>query len=291
MDKKLKVLMIGAHPDDNDICGGGIALKYAALGHKVRFLSVCNGCGGHHVMKPEEVAERRYGETQKVAALAGIEYDVWDIPDCEVMANLENRKRLINYVREYNPDIIFTHRTNDYHADHRNAALLVQDASYLLTVPNLCPETPAMRFMPVIMYFRDRFKNPPFVPDMIVDIDDVIDKKYELFNCHVSQFFEWLPYTYGIENKVPEGEAERLEFLHGTRIPRDKALSLKALQKLQDEMCHTEPKEATYATKYRKLLTKRYGKKGKKVIFAEAFETSEYGTKLNAENTKVLFPF
>ena len=291
MDKKLKVLMIGAHPDDNDICGGGLALKYAALGHSVRFLSVCNGCGGHHKMKPEEVAARRHGETQAVAALAGIEYDVWDIPDCEVMADLETRKRLINYIREFNPDIIFTHRTNDYHADHRNAAMLVQDASYLLTVPNLCPETPAMRFMPVIMYFRDRFKNPPFVPDMIVDIDDVIDKKYELWNCHVSQFYEWLPYTYGIENEVPEGEAERLEWLHQPRVPRDRPLTLKALEPLKREMCHTEAKEAAYASLYRKLLVKRYGKKGKKVIFAEAYETSEYGTQLTKENVDVLFPF
>ena len=291
MDKKLKVLMIGAHPDDNDICGGGLALKYAAAGHSVRFLSVCNGCGGHHKMQPKEIAERRLGETQAVAALAGIEYDVWDIPDCEVIADLETRKRLINYIRAFNPDIIFTHRTNDYHADHRNAAMLVQDASYLLTVPNLCPEVPAMRFMPVIMYFRDRFKNPPFVPDMIVDIDDVIDKKYELWNCHVSQFYEWLPYTYGIEDEVPEGEAERLEWLHQPRVPRDKPLSLKALESLKRTMCHTEAKEAVFATQYRKLLVKRYGKAGKNVIFAEAFETSEYGTQLNAENIKVLFPF
>jgi hypothetical protein len=42
---------------------------------------------------------------------------------------------------------------------------------------------------------------------------------------------------------------------------------------------------------YRKLLVKRYGKRGKKVIFAEAYETSEYGTPLTEENAKVLFPF
>ena len=95
MSKKLKVLMIGAHPDDCDICGGGLALKYAKAGHTVKFLSVCNGCGGHHVDSPEQVAARRYKETQAVAALAGIEYDVWDIKDCEVIADLETRKRLI----------------------------------------------------------------------------------------------------------------------------------------------------------------------------------------------------
>lgn len=291
MDKKLKVLMIGAHPDDCDICGGGLALKYAAAGHTVRFLSVCNGCGGHHKMKPEEVAERRHGETQAVAALAGITYDVWEIPDCEVIADLETRKRLICYIREFNPDIIFTHRTNDYHADHRNAGILVQDASYLLTVPNLCPEVPAMRFMPVIMFFRDSFKNPPFVPDIIVDIDDVIDKKYELWNCHVSQFYEWLPYTYGIENEVPADEKERLEWIHHPRVPRDKPLCANALRAMKNPMCHCEPKEALYAATYRKLLKKRYGKAGKKTIFAEVYECSEYGTKLNEENTKVLFPF
>ena len=291
MDKKLKVLMIGAHPDDCDICGGGLAIKYVAAGHEVRFLSVCNGCGGHHEMKPKEIAERRYGESRAVAALLGITYDVWDIPDCEVMADLETRKKLINYVREFNPDIIFTHRTNDYHADHRNAAMLVQDASYLLTVPNLCPETPAMRFMPVIMYFRDPFKNPPFTPDIAVDIDDVIDKKYELFNCHVSQFYEWLPYTYGVENEVPEGEAERLEWIHHPRVPRDKPLSVASLEAMKNPMCHCEPKEAVWASLFRRLLVKRYGKAGKKVIFAELFETSEYGTQLDESNTKVLFPF
>ena len=137
MEKKLKVLMIGAHPDDNDICGGGIAIKYAAAGHEVRFLSVCNGCGGHHKMKPGEIAERRFGETQAVAALAGIKYDVWDIPDCEVIADLETRKRLIRYIRAYCPDLIIAHRTNDYHADHRASAQLVQDVN--AAVLGRCP--------------------------------------------------------------------------------------------------------------------------------------------------------
>ena len=71
-------MMIGAHPDDCDFRCGGIALKYSKLGYKVKFLACCNGCGGHHEMKPEEIAKRRYKETQAVAKLAGIEYDVFD---------------------------------------------------------------------------------------------------------------------------------------------------------------------------------------------------------------------
>ena len=291
MAKQLRVMMIGAHLDDNDFCGGGTALKYLSQGHRVRFLSMCNGCGGHHVNTPEEIVQRRYNESQAVAALTGIEYDVWtDVNDCEIMATLELRKRLIRYIREYNPDIIFTHRTNDYHADHRNAALLVQDASYLVIVPNFCPEAPAMKEMPVIMYFRDHFKNPPFTPDVVIDIDDVMDKKFEMFNCHVSQVYEWLPFTHGELDSVPTDPKERLEWLRSPRVPRDRLLSLEELT-AKNYARHCEFKEALYAAKYRDLLIERYGEAGKKVIFAEAYETSEYGTQLNEENKKLLFPF
>ena len=68
----------------------------------------------------------------------------------------------------FNPELVISHRPNDYHADHRAAGQLVQDASYLLTVPHECPDTPAMRFMPVIMYYEDRFVNPPFRADLVI---------------------------------------------------------------------------------------------------------------------------
>ncbi len=291
MAKKLKVLMIGAHLDDNDFQGGGTALKYIKAGHEVRFISLCNGCGGHHTHTPEEIAARRYKEAQEVKKVAGLSaYDVWEINDCEIMADLETRKRLVRYIREFSPDIIFSHRTNDYHADHRNTAVLVQDASYLLIVPNFCPEVPAMKVMPVIMFFSDEFKNPPFAPDVVVSTDDVIDKKYEMYNCHVSQIYEWLPYTHGELDLVPKGEKERLEWYRNPRIPRDKTLTFEELQAYKTKN-HSEYREAFDACKFRDLLVKRYGEAGKKVLFAESFEVSEYGTQLTKENEKELFPF
>ena len=287
---ELKVLMIGAHLDDNDFCGGGTALKYLERGHRVRFLSMCNGCGGHHVLSAEEIAKRRYAEAQAVAELTGIEYDVWDVNDCELMADLETRKRLVGYIRDYAPDIIFTHRTNDYHADHRNAALLVQDASYLLIVPNFCPEAPAMKKMPVIMYFRDRFQNPPFHPNMAVDIGDVMDRKYDMYDCHVSQVYEWLPFTHGDLEDVPADPKERLEWLRSPRVPRDRVLSVEELTSVK-KIAHHEYYEATFASRYRDCLIERYGEAGKSMIFAEVFESSAYGSPLTAKNRDVLFPF
>lgn len=101
-------------------------------------------------------------------------------------------------------------------SDHRATAQLVQDSSYLLTVPNECSDVPAMRFMPVIMCNEGRFTNPPFKPDLVVDIDSEVDVKLEIANINVSQVYEWLPYTYGQE--VPEGEKERFEWLKGMKI-------------------------------------------------------------------------
>jgi len=287
-----RILMIGAHPDDCDFRCGGIALKYAKLGYKVKFLAMVNGSGGHHEMTPEETVARRYQETQNVAKLAGIEYSVWlDSNDCELMPSLENRKRLVREIREFHPDLIFCSRPNDYHADHRAASLLVQDASYLLIVPHFCPETPAMRQTPVIMYFYDHFKTPVFQADMIVDIDDVIDRKYEIMACHESQVYEWLPYTKGFLDQVPADKSQRLEWLHTPRIPRDgtpldETLLYKNLIGVQ-----TEYREAVPAVKYRELLIERYGEKGKKVLFAEAFATCVYGSPLTEEKAKELFPF
>ena len=102
----MKILMIGAHQDDNEFRCGGLAHKYVKMGYKVTFLSMCNGCGGHHILTPEETTATRAKESAKVAELLGIRYDVWDIEDCNIVADLPTRKRLIRYIREYNPDII-----------------------------------------------------------------------------------------------------------------------------------------------------------------------------------------
>lgn len=278
----MKVLMIGAHQDDNEFGRGGLASRLTKLGHDVRFLSMCNGCGGHHIMSPEETTKKRAEESQAVAKLLGIRYDVWDIDDCNIVADLPTRKRLIRYIREYNPDVVISHRPNDYHADHRAAGQLVQDASYLLTVPNECPDAPAMRFMPVILYNEDAFTNPPFRPDIVVDVGSEIDVKLQIANLNVCQVYEWLPYTRGEE--VPEGEAERFEWLKGMEVTDDTT----------DEEVMAFPRGymvrfAKTAARFRKELIAKYGKeKGSKVRFAEAYEVCEYGKPLDGE-TEELF--
>lgn len=278
----MKVLMIGAHQDDNEFECGGLAAKLIKNGHTVQFLSMCNGCGGHHILGPKEISARRAKESAKVAELLNIKYDIWDNDDCNLVADLATRKRTIRYIREFCPDLIITHRTVDYMPDHRATAQLVQDASYLLTVPNECPDVPAMRFMPVIMCNEDEFTNPVIRPDIVVDIDNEIDIKFEIANINVSQVYEWLPYTYGEE--VPEGEEERFSWLLGMDITEtttdEEILSAKR---------GYAPLYAKPAARHRQRLIELYGKeRGSKVRYAECYEISEYGSPMPDEMKKEL---
>ena len=86
---RYKILLIGAHPDDPDLCGGGLAALHLAHGNEVKFISLTDGCRGHHEMTMEQTRARRYGETQALAAKAGLTYDVWDVPDGELFPTLE----------------------------------------------------------------------------------------------------------------------------------------------------------------------------------------------------------
>ena len=281
----MKILAIGAHQDDNEFRVGGMAHKWVEAGHEVRFLSMCNGCGGHHIMTPEETTARRAKESGRVAEYLGIRYDVWDIDDCTLMADLPTRERLIRYIREFSPDLVIAHRPNDYHADHRASGQLVQDASYILTVPHTCPDVPAMLRMPVIVYNEDAFKNPPFIPTYVVDMNGEIDLKLQIAHMNESQVYEWLPYNKG--ETVPEGDAERFEWLKGMEIT-DNTTD----EEIMAAKRGYSVRFAKTAARFRKELIAKYGKeRGERVRYAEAFELCEYGTQPTKEFEEILFGF
>ena len=141
------------------------------------------------------------------------------------------------------------------------------------------------------MYFYDKFKNPSFKPDVIVSIDDKIDKKYEMINCYESQVYEWLPYTNGVIDDVPESASERLEWLRNPRVPRNGKLLTEEDMNIFIKSNNSEYREAVPAIKFRDKLIERYGEIGKRILFAEAFEVSEYGTPLTKELERIIFPF
>jgi len=269
--KQLRVLVLGAHPDDCDLKAGGVAALYVEQGHCVKFVSVTNGDAGHQGMGGGPLAGRRYAEAQAAAGVIGIEYELLDNPDGELMPTLENRYQIIRLIREFHPDLIMTHRPNDYHPDHRYTSTLVQDAAYMVTVPNICALTPHVKENPVIVYLSDGFTRPyPFTPDVAVGIDGVVERKIDMLECHVSQFYEWLPYNSGLLEAVPTAASARRAWLSQRLLRRFRAI----------------------ADKYRVLLIELYGAElGSQIRYAEAFEGSEYGTSLTSENIPIVFPF
>jgi LmbE family N-acetylglucosaminyl deacetylase len=270
-EQPLRILAIGAHPDDADIKAGGTAARWCALGHQVLMVSVADGSAGHHVTWGPSLAARRRAEAQAAAAVIGARYEVWDYPDGAVQATLEARHRVIRLIRRFRPDLVLTHRPGDYHPDHFATAQLVQEAAYMVTVPAVCPDTPHLPRSPVILYFADSFRKPcRFEPHVVVDIEEVLDRLVGMLHCHVSQFYEWLPFNAGHPDQVPASDESRRAWL-SERIRR-------RIRPLAD--------------RYRDLVVATYGpERGPQVQYIEAFEVSEYGSPLDLPARARLFPF
>ncbi len=189
----LRIIAFGAHPDDCDIRSGGVAAKWAAAGHKVRFVAVTNGDAGHHEEGGGQLAMRRRAEAIEAGRRIGVDYVVLDNHDGELVPSLDVRQQIIRQIREWKADLVLAPRPNDYHPDHRYTGVLLQDAAFMVTVPNVVTEVPALKKNPVFLYFEDGFQKPaPFRPDIAVSIDDVVDKKVDALDAHVSQVYEWL---------------------------------------------------------------------------------------------------
>src|SRR5689334_9139684 len=204
-DRTLHVIAFGAHPDDCDIRAVGTAMKYVALGHKVKFVSVTNGDAGHQAEGGGALAKRRRAEAQESGRRSGIgEYEVLDNHDGELVPSVPVREQIIRAIRKWNADIVLAPRPNDYHPDHRYTGVLVQDAAYMVVVPNVAPDTPPLRKNPVFLYYEDHFQKPaPFRPDVVVNIDETFEKKIDALDAHESQVYEWLPWVDGKLDEVP----------------------------------------------------------------------------------------
>ena len=267
----LRLLILGAHPDDADYSAGGTAALYRRHGHVVRMVSLTDGGAGHHEQAGPGLVKRRRAEAAAAGAVIGAEYLVLDQPDGALQPTLENRRAVIRMIREFRPDLILTHRPNDYHPDHRYTSQLVQDAAYMVTVPAVAPEVPHLDRNPVIAYLPDEFQRPyPLSPTVAVDVGPVLESIVDMLHCHVSQFYEWLPFNVGAPHLVPASDAERRSWLKA----------------------HMEGRLRRQAERFRDLLVALYGKDhGGRVEFAEAFEPCEYGSPLDAAAQQRLFPF
>lgn len=266
----LNIVSIGAHPDDGEIKAGGTIALWAKEGHNITIVCMTNGNAGHQARGREELAALRKQEAAASAALVGAKSIVLDNDDGALQPTLEVRRKVIAIIREAKADVVITHRPNDYHPDHRYTSQVVQDAAYMVMVPKVVPDVPALRTNPIFMYFNDHFERPaPSRVDVAVDVDDVMDTKWAMLDKMACQFYEWMPWLDGKLETVPEGEKERRKWLRKTWGP--------AFER--------------YTKRAAKTLKKTYGKRAGKIRYAEAFEISEYGKQPTADELDAIFPF
>jgi N-acetylglucosamine malate deacetylase 1 len=272
-DGKLRIICFGAHPDDCEIQAGGVAAMWAAKGHKVKFVSVTNGDIGHWRDAGGPLARRRTAEVREADGILGVTSEVLDNHDGELMPTLENRRTIARLIREWKADVVMAPRPNDYHPDHRYTSVLVQDAAYMVTVPNFLPNVPYLRKNPVFLYYPDRFQKPnPFQPDIAVSIDSVIEKKLDALGTLVSQFAE------GGAN----GSADLMP-------PDDPAKQRERQQEVRNGFAR---RCQSLAQHYRGKLAEWYGQdQADQIKYAEAFEICEYGAQPNKAELARLFPF
>jgi LmbE family N-acetylglucosaminyl deacetylase len=269
-DNQPRLLILGAHPDDAEYHAGGLATRYRDLKRTVKMVSVTNGGAGHHERRSAELVPLRRKEAAAAGEVIGATYETWDFNDGELQPTLEVRQRIIREIRTFMPDLVLTHRTCDYHPDHRAVGQAVQDASYLVTVPGVMPEVPALRQDAVVAYLPDLFRKPcPLTVDVAIDVADQVETIVKMLACQRSQVYEWLPFEEGILDQVPVDEGEKLTWLRSWYAK------------------HTRPR----ADRFREDLISIYGEvRGREIEFAEVFEISEYARQVDDTMLSRLFP-
>ncbi|MFN0053977.1 MAG: PIG-L deacetylase family protein [Planctomycetales bacterium] len=267
----LRLLILGAHPDDCEYHAGGLAAIYRSAGHAVKMVSVTDGSAGHFARSGADLAAQRRNEAQRAAAVIGAAAAVWDFPDGRLQPTLELRERLIREIRSFRPDLVLTHRPCDYHPDHRAVGQGVQDASYLVTVPPICPDVPHLRRDPIVAYLPDLFTRPtPLRGDIVIDVENQMATIVRMLAAHASQFFEWIPYNERRSDAVPAEPPARLAWLHGW---------------------YSE-KIARFAERFRVELATTYGaQRAPQIMHCEVFEISEYAAPLDDQARRRLFWF
>lgn len=186
----IRVLGIGAHPDDLEILAGGTLARYVEKGHEIVMGVVTDGSAGSKEHPTEELRKIRRREAEKTANMLKAELIWLGEADELVFDNEKTRLKLVDLIRQARPDLILTHDPFDYHPDHEIVSRAVFRASFVSTLQNIKSQEPPHDKLTPIYYF-DTLAGLNFRPNEFVDITDVLEIKLKMMSNHESQV-KWL---------------------------------------------------------------------------------------------------
>jgi LmbE family N-acetylglucosaminyl deacetylase len=194
----MRVVAIGAHPDDLEILCGGTLARFVQEGHEVVMCNASYGNRGSFEHTSAQITEIRLREARRAAELAGAEHLTLGFTDGEINASdPDQRTAVVDLVRETRPDLILTHSPNDYMSDHNQVSRLVFDCSFHATLPLLETANPHHATVTPI-YFLDTVMGLGFQPTEYVDVTGTIETKVAMLEAHESQL-TWLRDHDGID--------------------------------------------------------------------------------------------
>ena len=264
MPYPLKVIVIKAHPDEAELYAGGTCARLADKGAAIKFLSLTNGDAGHYEMARKPLKRRRAREAYAAARHLGVlDYEILDIHDGELTADIEVRTAIIASVRRWQADLVITfHDEQPGHIDNRMAGRAVRDASGFFTNGNVVPAFPPLAVAPICLKMTDYGALSTHQHEIVVDVDASIERKLRACHEHATQFYEFAPFERNFSDSVPASDewAVRRQFIL--------------------EYWH----EFMSADPMRQAMLAKYGpERGAAIGYAESFQIADYGRAVSVD--------
>ena len=200
-----RVLAVVAHPDDIEFMMAGTLVRLQQVGYEIHYMTVASGSCGSIRYDAETIARIRRQESMDAANVIGAVYHESLVNDGEIFFEENALRRLSSVLREVAPVILLTHPPQDYMEDHMNTCRLALTAAFLRGMPNWRADPPRDSVEQQVTVYhalpyglRDPLRRP-VIPDLYVDIADVLDIKREMLAKHASQK-EWLDATQGVRS-------------------------------------------------------------------------------------------
>ena len=205
---KVDILAIAAHPDDIELSASGTIMHQIALGKKVAIVDLTEGELGSR-----GTVQTRYAEAADASAIMGIEDRAnLNLGDGFFELSKENKIKIIEQIRYYQPEVVLVNAYSDRHPDHGRAAKLAKEACFLaglVKIETTYQGVKQDKWRPkaVYGYIQDHYLEPDFV----VDITPYMDRKMEAILAYKTQFYD----PNSKEHNTPISSKEFLDFLKG----------------------------------------------------------------------------
>lgn len=194
------ILVVGPHPDDQELGMGGTIAKLASQGHNVLLLDMTNG-----EPTPHGSIEIRAREAAKAASILGVQRVLLNLPNRMVVHSLEARHAVAGVIRTHQASIVFTPYFEDAHPDHLATTRIVEDARFDAKLTKI--DLPGEPIYPkwLFYYYATHLRIVP-QPSFMIDISEFEAKKRDAIMAYHSQFV------------VPERNRKVIEWIDSANV-------------------------------------------------------------------------